>query len=257
MKKIVTSAALLLATAASFAQTTATDWTAPDCSSTSHNLFTELNSGKVIVFVWVMPCGTCVLPAQTAYNTVQNFATSNPGKVVYYLADDLGDAGCTALNDFVNNNSVGNTANMTIFSNSGNLINENDFGGSGMPHIIVMGGPNHQIFFNKKGSAANDASGLTTAINQAIGATSVASLNNEISFSVAPNPLTDHVSISYTKAVRKITVTAMNGQVVKEEVYKNGKMNPVVSMPQIANGVYMVKVTDIDNKTGTQQVVKQ
>jgi hypothetical protein len=258
MKNIVTSFALLLATTAiTNAQTTATNWTASDCSSNMHTLFTELDAGKVVVFSWVMPCSACITPSKTAYNVVQSYATSNPGKVVFYLADDLGDANCSTISNWVTTNNIGSLSNMTVMDNTGNMINENDFGGSGMPHIVVMGGANHTIYFNKKNSAANDATGIQNAINSAIGATSVADLNNAVSFSVSPNPVADQVTISTSKAVTKVSVMSLSGQVVKDEVYANAKTNPTVNLSQLASGVYMIKITDADNKTGIQKIVKQ
>lgn len=258
MRIIVTSIALMLAAAISNAQTTATDWTATDCNGLSHTLFSQLDSGKVIVFAWVMPCGSCVNPSKTAYTAVQSFATSHPGKVRFYLADDLGDASCSTLSSWVTSNGIGSTANMKIFSNSGNVIDENDFGGTGMPHIIVMGGTSHQIYFNKKNSASNDAAGITSAINSAIGATTrVASFSNEISFAVSPNPTTASLSIQYGKAVTHVTVTSITGQLILNQDYPKGKMNPSVDASRYSDGIYIVKITDTEGNTGIQKVVKQ
>ncbi len=258
MKKVITSIALMLAAAISNGQTTATNWTATDCNGLSHTLFSQLDSGKVIVFAWVMPCGSCVNPSKTAYTAVQSFAASNPGKVRFYLADDLGDASCSTLSSWVTSNSIGSTANMKIFSNSGNVIDENDFGGSGMPHIIVMGGTSHQIYFNKKNSAANDAAGITSAINTAISATtSIASFSKKISFTVSPNPTTGSLSVQYGKAVTHVTVTSITGQVILDQEYPKGKMNPGIDASRYSDGIYMVKITDADGETGIQKVVKQ
>ena len=74
---------------------------------------------------------------------------------------------------------------------------------------------------------------------------------------MSPNPVNENLSVSYTKAIKKITVTAVNGQVVKEETYATGKMNPSINISQAASGMYMIKITDIDDKTGIQKIVKQ
>lgn len=247
----------MLAAAISNGQTTATNWTATDCNGQSHTLFSQLDSGKVIVFAWVMPCGSCVNPSKTAYNAVQSFATSNPGKVRFYLADDLGDASCSALSSWVTSNNVGVTANMKIFSNAGNVIAESDFGGTGMPHIIVMGGASHTIYFNKINSAANDAAGITSAINSAIGTAGISSMSNKMSFSISPNPAQELFSITCEKAIKKVTVLSIDGRVMKEDQYPNGKINPSVDLSQHAKGIYLIKVTDADNNTGMERVIKQ
>ena len=119
-----------------FAQT-AVDFTAPDCSGTSHNLFTELNAGKIIVLVWVMPCGTCISDAKAGYDAAQSFATSNPGRVIYWLVDDIGNSTCSTVSSWANTNGIV-TNNITVFSNSGNKIDEANYGGSAMPHVLVL-----------------------------------------------------------------------------------------------------------------------
>lgn len=258
MRKILSSAVLAMSmlTVAN-AQTTAPNWTANDCNSVSHTLYTELDAGKIIVFVWVMPCGSCEAPAKTAFTAVESFAASHPGKVVYYMADDYGDASCNTLNSWVTSNNIGDVSKITFFGNAGNTINMNNFGGSGMPKIVVMGGSDHKIYFNKNNAAANDATGITDAINSALTAASVSSLENKIGFSVAPNPGSDMITINCVTAVKKVMVTTMNGQVAREIDFGNGKMNPGLDITSLPAGVYLVEVTDVDDKTGIQKIVKQ
>lgn len=248
---------MLLAATATNAQTTATNWTAPDCNSVNHTLFTELDSGKVIVFVWVMPCVTCVNPSKTAYNVVQSLAATYPGKVRLYLADDLGDAGCSTLTGWVTANGIGSLSNMTVFSNSGNVIDENNFGGTGMPHIVVMGGPAHQLYYNKKGSASNDSVGIRSAVITAIGATGIESVDTKSRVVLSPNPVTNLCTVSYPTAIKSITVMAPTGRMIDQIKYVGGAMNPSVDMSRFAGGIYMLSITDEDGQTFVQKVVKQ
>jgi hypothetical protein len=254
MKKIVTTLALVCAALTMHAQTTATDWTAADCNSTSHTLFNELDNGKIIVLVWVMPCGMCNSGAKQAYDAAQSFASTNPGQVLYYLVDDQG-ATCASLSSFATSNTIGPN-NLTTFSNTGNVIDEADFGGSGMPHVVVMGGANHQIYFNKVNGQAADQPGITAAINTAIGALSVENVANEIAFTVSPNPAVTSIVIENSTPVAVVTITSLNGQVVKNHSFSNGKMNPVINLSDMATGVYMVKITDAAGKTGMQKLIK-
>ena len=114
------------------------------------------------------------------------------------------------MNTWITSNSIGTLSNMTVFSNSGNVIKESDFGGSGMPHVVVMGGTDHKIYYNKKNSATNDLSGITAAVNSALKATGISNITNNISFSASPNPATNTISINYPKAVKSISITALN-----------------------------------------------
>ncbi|WP_276133075.1 T9SS type A sorting domain-containing protein [Polluticoccus soli] len=257
MKKIFTAAMLVAASAIANAQTTAPNWTANDCSSASHTLHTELDNGKVIVFVWVMPCGSCVNASKTAFTAVQNFATSHPGRVLFYLADDLGDASCSALSSWATSNNIGDVTKMTFFDNAGNAINMNGFGSTGMPKVVVMGGNDHKIFFNKNNSAANDATGINNAIASAIdAATSVSEVASAIKFSVSPNPVADRLTINYNKPVKQVVITAVNGQVVKQLEF-GSKMDPAVDMTGVTPGVYLVKITGANGESGIQKIVKQ
>ncbi|MBE2289220.1 MAG: T9SS type A sorting domain-containing protein [Chitinophagaceae bacterium] len=257
MKKLILSISLLAAVTAANAQTYATNWTATDCNSVSHTLFNTLDSGKIIVFIWVMPCASCKNGAKAAYDAVQSFATSHPGKVRMYLADDLGDASCSGLSSWVSSNSVGSTANMTIFSNAGNVIDENDFGGTGMPHVIVMGGTDHNIYYNKKGSLTNDLTGITAAVNTAMSALSVGEAANNAKFSVLPNPANDVITVEGLNNVTKIDVVSVSGKTVRIEKVAAGKTSVQFSLSGLASGMYLVKATDINGNTSIQKLVKQ
>lgn len=239
------------------AQTTATNWTAQDCNSVNHTLFNALDSGKAVVMVWVMPCGSCVNGAKAAYNAAQSFASRKPGKVLYYIADDMGDASCSTLNTWITSNSIGSLSNMTVFSNAGNVINENDFGGTGMPHVVVMGGTDHKVYYNTKNAATNDLAGITNAIDSVFAGLNVTNLENSNRFSVSPNPVTTSFTINHSEPVKNITVTSVTGQLVKEETFSKGKMNPVINIAGIAAGVYTVKVTDMEGQTCMQKIVKE
>jgi hypothetical protein len=257
MKKFITLSALMLAAAISNAQTTATNWTAPDCNATSHTLFNELDNGKIVVMVWVMPCGSCVNGAKAAYNVYQQYETSNPGKVVYYLADDFGDASCAQLNSWITSNNIGDPSKMTIFSNSGNIIDESNFGGSGMPHVAVMAGTDHKIYYNKKNGAANDPAGIQNAVQTALNVVTGVSNIGQIRFSVSPNPATELIQIDHKTAVSRIVITSVTGQLVKELDFTSGSRNPHVSLSGIVPGVYTLKVIDTDGKSGIQKIVKE
>src|ERR1035437_10690426 len=106
MNKILyTFIALMFLVTISKAQT-ATDFTATDCNSNSHNLFTELNAGKVIVLDWVMPCINCVAPSLSTSNVVQSYQSTYPGRVFLYLLKDIGTTTCSTLNNWAANNGI-------------------------------------------------------------------------------------------------------------------------------------------------------
>ena len=173
MKKIFLFSFALLISTISFSQTTATNFNCNDCAAINHDLFSELNSGKIIVMCWVMPCISCVSPSRTAYDAVQTFATSNPGKLLFYLVDDYANTPCNSLTAWGNSNSMPNAIK---FSNA--AINAANYGTVGMPKIVVIGGTNHTVFYNENDGA--NVNGIKPAINLAL-ATAITENNQTFS----------------------------------------------------------------------------
>jgi hypothetical protein len=232
----------------SFAQTTAPDFTATDCSSVSHNLFTELNSGKVVVLVWVMPCGNCISDAKAGYDAVQSFATSYPGKVLYWMSDDAGNTTCSSLSGWASTNSIGATG-LTLFGNAGPAIDEANYGGSGMPHVVVIGGTDHHIYYNQK-NGSNDGTAITNAITQALAATGVSIVtpsNQELK--LFPNPSKDKISVSYNLAqttIVNIDIYDVFGKKIKT-IYPSMQLSGPHTIDvnfdsKLANGIYVLKL---------------
>lgn len=226
---------------AAFSQTVP-DFTATDCSGNSHNLYTELNAGKVIVLVWVMPCGACTGPALTAYNIVQSYANPN---VVYYLIDDAANTSCTSLSSWASGASVG--SNRTTFSTS--AIVESQYGGVGMPHVAVVGTSNHTYFFNALNSAAGNSTGIQNAINAALATGINETGNNAFQLSVLPSPTAQTVKVTYSlKETTNVTLDIINevGQsVIKKEQGKQaaGNYSSDIDLNKSAAGVYFMRFT--------------
>jgi hypothetical protein len=255
MKKILLTLLLSLTCASILnAQTTAANFTATDCNSTSHTLHTELDNGKVIVLVWVMPCVSCINDAKGAYDAVQAFASSHPGQVLYYLIDDYGNASCATLNSWANQYGIG--TNRTVFDNVGVPINEANYGGSGMPHVMVVGGGTaHTVFFNQLNGSNNQAA-IQTAISQALTATTVVNVNSEnVPVTVYPNPAKGDISVSYSlprSSNVKIDVVSVTGSIVKtvSKEQSTGKHETNIDLSGVSNGVYFVRVrTEIGTTT--------
>jgi hypothetical protein len=229
----------------SFAQT-ATNFTCDDCSGTNHDLFTELNAGKVIVLCWVMPCGSCVGPSLTTSNVVESFATSYPDKVFMYLVDDFANTSCTSLNSWANNNNIHPAS---VFSNSS--IKMSDYGSQGMPKVVVVADVNHAVFYN-----ANDivnASALQEAINTAITSTTTRIAEDKTIFSSLeffPNPSSTSSSIVFSlekSSDIKVEILDQLGKRVYEMNLDNlsaGENIIEISTAELSNGIYFVKLSD-------------
>ncbi len=187
MKKVFAAVCFLASSFVfrSSGQMTATDFTINDCSGVSHHLFGELDGGKIIVAVFVMPCSGCMIPAIDAQNVVQSFATSHPGRVEMYLVDDDGLTTCTELNSWRNSNGL---HIMPTFSDPAFV--QTQYGTPGMPKVVVLGGTDHKVYDNQNNTF--DMEQLRNGINAALGipssTRSVAKSNS--GFSISPNPAT-------------------------------------------------------------------
>lgn len=253
MKKTLLSLSILLTSSIAIMGQTATDFTVTDCATTSHHLFAELDAGKVVVLVWVMPCSSCISGAKTAYNAKQSFASSNPGRVVYYLVDDAGDYTCSGLNSWATTNTISPTS---IFANTGNVIKMTDYGSAGMPKVVVLGGNAHTIFYNQI-SGFNQTT-ITTAITNALAAANSIGINENAStnfeLSLFPSPVTSIAKISYTLEQTTdvcFDVYNMLGEKVKTiatEKQIAGKHETQINIESLCNGVYFVQLK-ADNRT--------
>lgn len=239
-------ALLLLFTAfSSFAMNaqTATNFNCNDCSSVNHDLFTELDAGKVIIMCWVMPCGSCIAPSLNCATISQSYASSHPGRVKFYLVDDSGNTPCGTLNSWASTNGITYDAS---FSN--NTIRMTDYGINGMPKIVVLGGTSHTVFFNQNNTF--DYHDLQIAVDNALLATSIT--ENTPAFSAVnlfPNPAKSSstvLSYSLTKNA-DVTIDVYNtvGAKVKSIAVGNeltGKHEITLDLSSFSNGVYFISL---------------
>ncbi len=250
------AAGLLLSVTAT-AQTTATNFIADDCDGNSHNLFAELNAGKVIVIAWVMPCAGCLPASQTAYEIVQLYAASNPGQVLMYVADDYANTPCSTIDNWVFANAMDS---VTTFSDS--ALDMTAYGGVGMPKIIVVGGGyDHTVYFNQNNIPADDSTGIHNAIDSALAdVTGLAAVSTGMQGAmIFPNPAADRVVLSvYTDQPGNVDVEIFNlpgGKVMETSgVCTPGENRITLNVGALATGTYFVKMSN-GEKSSVQKLV--
>ncbi|MCE3259316.1 MAG: hypothetical protein K0S12_957 [Bacteroidetes bacterium] len=248
MKQLLLSLSLLTIAFSGNAQT-ATNFTTSDCSGTSHDLFTELDAGKVVVITWVMPCSSCIAPAVAAQNAVNSFSASNPGQVVHYIADDYANSSCTTVGNWCTTNSLAPDAKFSSTS-----VSMSGYGAAGMPKIVVLGGTSHTVYYNQNGSS-NSQSGIQSAITNALAITGVKeSASNAISISASPNPVNNELTIRFSSALTEnVTIEIYNVLGKKVSSVESTLKNEVkIDTEHLANGTYFAKV----NSKGSAETVK-
>ena len=229
-----------------FAQTTATDFTTDDCNGVTHNLFTDLDAGNIIVIGWVMPCGPCATYTLPAYSAVQSFENSHPGKVHFYLVDDFANTSCGNLVDWGNSN---NMPLNTAFSSAD--ISMSDYGTNGMPKVVVLGGASHTVYYNENNNQPT-FTGVQTAINQALSAPLAAEqfVVNEFEILSYPNPVNNVLNVSYANnklgGVNFTIVDALGGVVltVKDNISSSTEKSiKTINVSALNNGNYFLKIS--------------
>lgn len=250
MKKLQLLAFTLLIGLFAQAQT-AVDFTAMDCNGNSHNLFTELNAGKVVVIVWVMPCATCIAPALSALNEVQNYQTTYPGKVLYYLADDYANTTCTSLQSWASTNGISTT---NIFSDA--AVDQSAYGSAGMPKIVVLGNASHTVYFTQNNGL--NVTNFNAAINAALNPTGLAEATTPASsISIYPNPATNMLWLDYTGKTSgdiSIDIVDMLGNKVSSMLQRQpstGNIKIALPTGKLPEGNYFLRLTQ-DNLVQTR-----
>ncbi len=259
MKKLLLTSLAFICALFSFGQT-ASNFNCNDCSAVNHDLFTELNSGKVIVIAWVMPCGACIGGGLAGYTTVQNYSVTNPGQVKFYLADDVANTTCASLTTWGNTNGMTNPD--ARFSDA--LVNMAGYGAAGMPKVIVVGGTSHTVYYNQNGASVT-ASGIQTAINNALAAIAAGvkeNTNNTFaSANVYPNPSNSSSSISLNlqrESKIKIEVQNLLGQKVSEVfngTLPQGENTLKINTSELSNGNYFVSFSDGNSSNQIKLIV--
>lgn len=246
MKKILLLSIFITISIFSFSQI-APNFTVNDCNGTSVDLYTQLNSGKVVILCWVMPCSSCIPASKTTYNVAQSYQTSNPNKVLFYLCDDYGDTPCASIDSWANANSITASSISLRFSNA--AINMTNYGTAGMPKIIVVGGASHTIYYSANGTV--DPTALQTGINNALAAANGVNeiQNMAITTSVFPNPVRNLLNISLQlEKQSNVTIEIYNnsGAKILSKTEKCVQGNNMLEMntKDFVKGIYYVKISN-------------
>jgi hypothetical protein len=246
MNKLIVLIFTLFCTSYINAQTTATDFDISDCFGNPHHLFDELDSGKVVIIDFVMPCGACLYPSKTVYNIINNFRNNNPDRILFYLSDGFGNHNCDTLIVWAANNHI-DSSTIIVSTPTVNLIY---YGYPGMPKIVVLGGKSHHVFFNKDDGAAGDSIGLCVAIDSALNANNLITENVSIinKINLFPNPVKSKSTLSYSLTEIsdiEIEIFTTDNKKVFSELNKNittGDHKKEIEFEKFSNGNYILRI---------------
>lgn len=252
MKKITLTLAIFLFTIINYkAQpTTAMDFTKADCNGQMHHLFSELDSGNVVIMEFFHTCGACIDAANDMKPMIQNLVAKYGNKVHFYVAPEDDEDSCVNVINWVGSNGFSSIA--VPFDSGG--AQSSYYGQGGMPTIAVAAGNTHQLLYLASSNTANgfmptDTALIGAAIRNFFEPTGIPNINSSVSTSIFPNPVANNFVISIqTKepGTLKLELADIEGHKVAElmeEKLNAGKFEKTIPVSNIPDGIYFIKGT--------------
>jgi hypothetical protein len=276
MKKIVTSVALCLAASASMAQigAVAPDFTATDINSNSHNLYTYLNAGKVVLMdVSATWCGPCWGFHNNHYleDLYAEFGPAGTNEVVVLFYE--GDAATNSADlNGTGNNTQGDWVTgvpYPIIDESPLSISLNVYAPLGYPTINVICPSDKKIKWDlwdsQQATPAASLIAMRTKVQEVIDQCASAAdvqENSLLEASIAPNPTTGDATVRFNATTAEkvsVNVYSVSGALVSTTLYDvvNGANAIDINLSGMDAGTYFVKVNSNNEVSNMIQVVKK
>ncbi|MEO7905569.1 MAG: T9SS type A sorting domain-containing protein [Saprospiraceae bacterium] len=242
------------------AQDTAMDWTRTACGTTEeHHLFSELDSGYVIIIEFVMMnCGSCVNATNGLKNILADYNQSHPDKVRMYSVGFNNTTLCPQLVDWMNSHGYKHN----IFEKG--AAETSYYGGMGMPTIVILGGGlMHKVYHNNFGYAPSDDPVIEAAIDLAISESTISSSENitdGISLKVFPNPFSDELTLDLSGLhATHLAFMDLTGKLVSHHplAYPGNEGLVTISTKSLHAGVWVLSIYDGERQIAKQKVFKK
>ncbi|MBS1773159.1 MAG: T9SS type A sorting domain-containing protein [Bacteroidetes bacterium] len=249
MKKILNLLTFSIWVSAACAQTTAMDFNRQDCNGTTRHLFTDLDSGKVVILEFFMGpnCQSCMDAATEIESLKAKLLIANPGKVMTYAIGFQNSYTCLTVTNWVSSQSLS-----AIPMDSG-ATQVAYYGGFSMPTIVAVAGTDHKIIYtanpNNGGYTNGDTSKIHTSVNNFFNPTGIGrnqSVVNDVA--IYPNPASETITVKMgVTAQTETTIQVLNyiGQVVKHtenEQVNNGIVTKTIAVADLPSGSYLLCV---------------
>ncbi|MBK7959466.1 MAG: T9SS type A sorting domain-containing protein [Bacteroidetes bacterium] len=235
-----------------------------DCNGVSHDLMSDLDSGKAVILHFFMPnCGSCPPPAQKIQKMANNLLKTYPGMVRAYVMPFNNSTTCATTSSWVSTNGL----SLYVPYDSGAMQVANY--GWGMPTVVLLGGKNHRIMFSTLSFSTSDTImmrdsmiALFTKKADTVKTSAIFSVNNANinALNIYPNPAVNAISLNFNSNESGnlvISLTTLNGAVVKsysEEKISSGFYSKSMNLNGITKGNYLLNGT-LNNKNFTKQVI--
>lgn len=232
--------ALLFNSYISESQTNAMDFTQDECGGGSHNLFSELDAGHVVIMEFIMlNCAPCIVGTNALESITAPYESSHPGRVRIYSFGFLDSYTCEQILAWKSNNSFTHP----VFNNGEEQVSY--YGGMGMPTIVVTGTNEHKVFFKSIGYSSAIDDKIRQAIDSAL-LYNPAGLEEEIpsgGFRIFPNVFSDRINVvtgNEFAGAELLIFDTFGRQVFFSRIPENG--NASVLVGGLSNGLYIARL---------------
>lgn len=240
------------------AQTTAMNFSGPDCNGNQVDLFSDLDAGKAVMLIFYMPnCGSCPPVATKMQTMANNINATHPGLVKAYAFPYQNSTTCAYSASWVTNN------NLPLFApmDSG-AVQVAYYGGFGMPTVVLLGGSNHDVLFTTQNFVTADTTTMRDLIlNTFTAGTQEITENSAIT--AYPNPASDLLTVSFTFQNQKeaeVELLDLAGKrVIETEKVQiiSGLAEKQLNVSGIPVGTYIVRITAGDYVSTHQVTIRR
>ena len=235
---------------------TAYDFHMDDCNGKMHHLFSELDSGNVVVMEFFMlSCSPCIVAGKSLDAMVTPLKSKYGEKVRFYQIGFTKSYTCTQIKNWVSTNGFANS----VPFDSGD-VQVAYYGGMGMPTVAVVAGKAHKVLFTTMDyKPTTDTAIISADIHTFFNPMGIQT-NGDISSSVSvyPNPASNIFTLNLKlekSGTLNLRLTNLQGQTVFEtpaENLKPGVWNKAITLPELKPGTYF-----LNGKFGEQSFTKK
>lgn len=258
--KLLIISVFIFGSSYSIGQTTAMNFQQNDCNGNPQDLFADLDAGKAVVLFYYMPnCGSCPPPAQKIQTMANNINAICPGLVKGYANSYLNSTTCAYTAGWVTSN------NLPLYTPMGGTGADEVayYGGFGMPTVVLVGGPNHDVLFVTQNFVTSDTTVMRDLILEMSCVAGESELEKSItSLEVYPNPVNNELTFSLdglSDETINVQLHDLSGRVVferNEMTVLNGSLNESFDVTAFPSGNYFLKL-DIDGEKLIEKVIIQ
>jgi hypothetical protein len=247
--------ALILFSAQSFGQSTAMDFTQDECQGNPHQLFTELDAGKVIILEYVMlNCAPCITGTKALENIIKPYENSHPGRVHIYSFGFLNSYTCEQIVAWKNDNEF----QQPVFNNGEEQVAY--YGGMGMPTMVIVGTNEHKVFFKTIGYTPSVDDEIKAALDSALlyNPTGIYERISSDRFKIYPSVFSDVIHVQADSDLSGSEVVlhdAFGRQITHKTLPENGSL--VIPVSGLARGIYFLHLTGRNGSSEGVKLIRQ